>query len=65
MAFVPEGQADRSQARSAWVGALWMIYAPKVATGLSPGLNGEKLIKGGLGRLLPRSGLGFSSAFQP
>jgi hypothetical protein len=46
MAFVQEGQADSSQARSAWVcsldiwkGALGMIYAPKVATGLSPGVS--------------------------
>jgi hypothetical protein len=41
-----EGQHDSSQARSAWDwsldiwrGALWMIYAPKVATGLSPGFQ--------------------------
>jgi hypothetical protein len=46
LSFVPEGQADRSQARSAWVcsldiwrGALEVIYAPKVATGLSPGFQ--------------------------
>jgi hypothetical protein len=49
MAFVPEGQADSSQVRSAltlrasavWTlgGALGVIYAPKVATGLSPGFR--------------------------
>jgi hypothetical protein len=45
MAFVPEGQVDSSQARSAFLqfafgeGELGMIYVPKVATGLSPGFN--------------------------
>jgi hypothetical protein len=53
MAFVPEGQADSSQARSASaVGHLERVtrgdYAPKVATGLSPGLSP-----------------GFSPGFQP
>jgi hypothetical protein len=53
MAFVPEGQHDSSQARSA-----------KGAGGLSPGLNGRE-DKGGLGRFIHRSGLGFSSGLQP
>jgi hypothetical protein len=45
-AFVPEGQADRSQARSAWVSAVWTFYCAyskrpkderKAARGFSPG----------------------------
>ena len=43
---------------------LGVIYAPKVATELSPGVEWRE-DKSDFGRFIHRSGLGFSSGLQP